>query len=178
MTANEKYYIDNEKFLKALTEYKEKYNVEMAAGRGRPQIPDYIGSCFLKISEGFASRRSFNRYPFKEDMIEDGVFFCVKYIHNFDPAKIKKPTDPFNYFTMFVYHAFLQRIAKEKRYLYVKLKSTQKAEMIGDTYEGTNQAGVSIDVDYSENARIKMNEFLAEFEEKNFTKKKAVAKKK
>ena len=45
------------------------------------------------------------------------------YFRNFDPDK---SINPFAYFTQIIYYAFLRRIAKEKKQLYVKYKSTEQ----------------------------------------------------
>lgn len=173
-TKRSKHYIDNEKFIEELTKFKQQYNENKANGIDeRPQISNYLGECFMKISEGFSNRGQFNRYPYKDELVADGVFFCIKYLHNFDPAKVKKPTDAFNYFTMFVYHAFLQRIQREKKNLYVKLKSIQRSEMSGDMYDSQDGENFDIDANYSEQARMNLESFVEKFEEKNFPKKKS-----
>ena len=60
---------------------------------------------------------------FRDDMISDGIENCVQYIHNFDPAKSK---NPFAYFTQIIHYAFLRRIQKEKKQLYIKNKIIEK----------------------------------------------------
>ena len=45
------------------------------------------------------------------------------YFKNFDPIKSK---NPFAYFTQIIYYAFLRRIMKEKKQLYVKYKATEQ----------------------------------------------------
>ena len=45
------------------------------------------------------------------------------YFRNFDPDKSK---NPFAYFTQIIYYAFLRRIMKEKKQLYVKYKATEQ----------------------------------------------------
>ena len=45
------------------------------------------------------------------------------YFRNFDPDKSK---NPFAYFTQIIYFAFLRRIMKEKKQLYVKYKATEQ----------------------------------------------------
>ena len=45
------------------------------------------------------------------------------YFRNFDPDK---STNPFAYFTQIIYYAFLRRIQKEKKQLYVKYKATEQ----------------------------------------------------
>jgi hypothetical protein len=56
-------------------------------------------------------------------MISDGIENCLMYFRNFDPTKSK---NPFAYFTQIIYFAFLRRIMKEKKQLYVKYKATQQ----------------------------------------------------
>ena len=55
-------------------------------------------------------------------MISDGIENCIQYIHNFNP---EKSNNPFAYFTQIIYYAFLRRIQKEKKHLYVKYKSLE-----------------------------------------------------
>ena len=52
-------------------------------------------------------------------MIFDGIENVVLYLNNFDPEKSDKP---FAYITKIIYYAFLRRIAKEKKQLYIKYK--------------------------------------------------------
>jgi hypothetical protein len=44
------------------------------------------------------------------------------YFENFD---VSKSSNPFAYFTQIIYFAFLRRIQKEKKQLYVKYKATE-----------------------------------------------------
>lgn len=76
----------------------------------------------MKISEGLSHKPNFINYPHREDMIGDGIENCLMYFENFDPQKSK---NPFAYFTQIIYFAFLRRIQKEKKQLYVKYKSTE-----------------------------------------------------
>jgi hypothetical protein len=71
------------------------------------------------------------------EMISDGVENCIQYFRNFDPAKSK---NPFAYFTQIIYYAFLRRIMKEKKQLYVKYKATQQFGLLdeGEMFEDEN----------------------------------------
>jgi len=103
-----------------------------------------------------------NRYQrknaFKEDMVSDGIENCLLYIDNFDPEKSK---NPFAYFTQIIYYAFLRRIQKEKKHLYIKYKSmdnliiTALVENNGEEYVNAGLNGVLHD-SYSE-------EFISDF---------------
>jgi hypothetical protein len=116
------HYINNEDFLKALVGYKESCADAHQKGLPKPKIPNYIGECFMKIAEGLSHKPNFINYPHREDMIGDGIENCLMYFENFDPQKSK---NPFAYFTQIIYFAFLRRIQKEKKQLYVKYKSTE-----------------------------------------------------
>jgi hypothetical protein len=62
-------------------------------------------------------------------MISDGIENCLMYFSNFDPTKSK---NPFAYFTQIIYYAFLRRIQKEKKQLYVKYKATQQMGILDE----------------------------------------------
>ena len=117
-----RHYIDNVKFCHAMTEWKKLVKEAEECGDDRPPVTSYIAESFLKIAEHLSHRPNFINYPFREDMIGDGVENCLLYAHNFDPDK---SSNPFSYFTQIIYYAFLRRIEKEKKQAYVKLKMTE-----------------------------------------------------
>jgi len=118
------HYVDNQKFLAAIVNYRDRVQLAEIRNKKKPRIDEYIGDCFLKIATHLSYRPNFINYMYKEDMISDGVENCVQYIDNFDPAKSK---NPFAYFTQIVYYAFLRRIAKEKRQMDIKDKIIEKS---------------------------------------------------
>jgi hypothetical protein len=95
-----KHYIDNKQFLAALVEYKKEVNRAKRHNEERPQVPDYIGDCFIKIANHLAYKSNFINYSFREDMILDAIENCLIYMDNFDP---KKSSNPFAYFTQITY---------------------------------------------------------------------------
>jgi len=130
------HYVNNKELLEALivyrakvqkakTKYIKKYKEDPPKGawEGKPQINNYLGSCFLKIATHLSYKPNFVNYMFREDMISDGIENCVQYIHNFDPEKSK---NPFAYFTQVIHYAFLRRIQKEKKQLDIKTKIIEK----------------------------------------------------
>jgi hypothetical protein len=118
----QKHYINNQDFLKALVDYKTRCAEAEAAGKSKPNIPNYIGECFMKIAEGLSHKPNFINYTYRDEMISDGIENCLMYFENFDPSK---SNNPFAYFTQVIYFAFLRRIQKEKKQLYVKYKATE-----------------------------------------------------
>jgi hypothetical protein len=114
-----KHYIDNKKFLQALIDYKQLVTDVTVNNEERPQVPDYIGDCFIKIANHLAYKSNFINYSFREDMILDAIENCLIYMDNFDPAK---SSNPFAYFTQIAYYAFVRRIQKEKKHMQIKHK--------------------------------------------------------
>jgi hypothetical protein len=131
---SKKHYINNGDFLAALVDYHDRCAKAKKEGKEDPPIPNYVGECFLKIAEHLSRKPNFISYSFRDEMIADGIENCIQYFRNFDPEKSK---NPFAYFTQIIYFAFLRRITKEKKQLYVKYKATQQFGLLneGEMYE-------------------------------------------
>ena len=171
---NKAHYVDNSVFLEAMIQYKSEYDNAKKNDQDLPQISEYLGSVFLKIAQRLSFRPNFINYAFKNDMISDGIENCLHYIHNFNP---EKSNNPFAYFTQIIYYAFIRRIQKEKKQLYIKYKSMQNY----DTIPGYMDIDKTNDVpnpmgDYkNSDFRIVVDEFVDTFEKSK--KKKAGVKK-
>ena len=129
------HYVDNKKFLIAMTEYRELRIKAEEEGKKRPQVTNYIGECYLKIANHLSYRPNFINYTYRDDMISDGIENCLQYMDNFDPEKSK---NPFAYFTQIIYYAFIRRIQKEKKQQQVKQKMIANfgEEQMMDQLEG------------------------------------------
>ena len=125
--SKQNHYVDNEKFLNAMVSFRNDVIQAKTDNSKRPQIPNYIGECFIKIATHLSYKPNFINYTFREDMISDGIENCLQYIDNFDPSKSK---NPFAYFTQIIYYAFLRRIQKEKKQLYVKYKAMERSGIL------------------------------------------------
>ena len=99
------HYIDNKEFYQAMIEWKKLVVEAEESDDGRPPVTEYIGKCFLDIAEHLSYRPNFINYPYKDEMVGDGIENCLMYAHNFDPEKSK---NPFSYFTQIIYYAFLR----------------------------------------------------------------------
>ncbi len=117
MTKNS--YIDNDKFLEELIEYKARCKEAEEKGETPPALSNYIGQCFLKIAERFSNHHYFIGYSYKDEMISDAVENCVMVVRNFDPEISK---NPFAYFTQITYFAFRRRIIRERKQQEIKYK--------------------------------------------------------
>ena len=102
--SKDNYYIDQDKFK---LEIKNFYETSVCT--------NYLGECLTKIAEGLGYNPKFINYSYKEEMIGDAS------IKMFSALKRKKfdvttETSPFGYFTTIAFHAFINRIKKEKKH--------------------------------------------------------------
>lgn len=155
--SKQKHYINNEDFLKALVEYKAKRVEASEKGLPEPKIPNYIGECWMKIAEGLSHKPNFINYTYREEMISDGIENCLMYFDNFNPAKSK---NPFAYFTQIIYYAFLRRIQKEKKQLYIKYKATEMVGVLDEFEMLEGEDGNNIQFEMYDN----ISEFIENFE--------------
>lgn len=154
-----KHYVNNEEFLVALKEYQKKVKDAEAEGKEPPRIPEYIGECIFNIANKLSLRDNFINYPFREEMVYDGIENCIVYLNNFDGEKYDKP---FAYFTQIIWYAFLRRIQKEKKQLYIKHKVMEReilAMNLADVQDDDFQIMVKIDNEF-------MTTFVDDFETK------------
>ena len=169
------HYVDNERFLEVMSDYREKYLEAKDNDTELPIIPDYAGECFLKIAERLSHRPNFINYAFREEMVSDGIENSVMYASNFNP---EKSTNPFAYFTQIIYFAFLRRIEKEKKQLYIKYKTMEEYSSLedhvdmGEMGQSETQAVSSGASPLTVDKRASIQEFIFAFEEKKRKKKK------
>lgn len=122
------HYIDNAKFLQEIIAYKKTVKTAAKEGKPKPGVSNYIGQCFLDIANNLAKKPNFANYAFKDEMIGDGIENCIQYVENFDP---KKSSNPFAFFTQIIFYAFLRRIQREKKQLYVKMRCFEENDPTG-----------------------------------------------
>jgi|TARA_R110002096_G_scaffold37022_2_gene103026 hypothetical protein len=122
------HYIDNKEFFRAMKQWKEQINIARESDDPPPPVTEYIGKCFMDIANNLAYRPNFINYPFRDEMIGDGIENCLMYCHNFNP---EKSSNPFSYFTQIIYYAFLRRIQKEKKQNFIKYKLLENMDIHG-----------------------------------------------
>jgi len=162
--SKQKHYINNEDFLKALTDYKVKKKNCLDNNLPEPPIPNYIGECFMKIAEGLSHKPNFINYTYRDEMMSDGIENCLMYFANFDETKSK---NPFAYFTQVIYFAFLRRIQKEKKQLYVKYKATEMYGVLDEFEMMESEDGTTRQFELYDN----IGEFIETYEVAKKTKK-------
>lgn len=161
------HYVNNADLLRTIEQYKKDCRKAKREGTTPPRIPDYIGKCLMLIAENLSHKPNFISYTFRDEMIADGIENCVMYFDNFDPKKSK---NPFAYFTQIIYFAFIRRIHKEKKQLYVKYKSTEHFNVLdeGDQFDMEENGGGQKQFEQYEN----ISEFIENYEKTKLKKKK------
>lgn len=127
------HYVDNKKFLAALMDYKNLVADAEQAGKEIPQVPNYIGECFIKIATHLSYKSNFINYTFRDDMISDGIENCLTAAAKFDP---EKSSNPFAYYTQIIFFAFIRRIQKEKKQQATKYKMIENLDLDSLIQEG------------------------------------------
>jgi hypothetical protein len=151
------HYISNKDFLTEMIKYRQAITKSKRLGEKKPQIPRYVAECFMKIAENLSHKPNFLSYTFRDEMVADAIENCVMYVDNFDPGK---SSNPFAYFTQITYYAFLRRIQKEKKQLYVKYKATESAGILDEFELNQNEDGTFRQFELYEN----ISEFIENYE--------------
>lgn len=165
------HYVDNKQLYAVIIEYRAACAEAAKQELPKPIIPDYVGECILMIAKRLSTKPNFVNYSYRDDMISDGIENCISYFDNFDPSK---SDNPFAYFTQIIYYAFLRRIQKEKKQIYIKHKTAEHSMLFNELVEqGEGDEVMFSPADFdSEN----ISDFIKSFEE-NIDKKKVKRKK-
>jgi len=132
------HYVNNKDFTQAVIDYNELVRQAKENEVSIPRMPNYIGECIYKIATRLSTKPNFINYTYRDEMICDAIENCIQYIGNFNH---EKSNNAFAYVTQICYYAFLRRIQKEKKQVYIKQKSIEESTTTIDTF-------VTIDGDY------------------------------
>ena len=124
------HYVNNKEFTQAVAEFNEKVKLAESKGKTPPQMSNYIGECIYKIATRLSTRPNFINYTYRDEMICDAIENCIQYIGNFN---VEKSNNAFAYITQICYYAFLRRIQKEKKQVFIKQQMTM--DITQDTFE-------------------------------------------
>ena len=157
------HYIDNKLFYTEMVKYHTAFQETKRLGEDRPPVPNYVGKCIMLIAQRLATRPNFVGYSYKDEMIGDAIENCLRYLHNFNP---EKTNNPFAYFTQIVYNAFLRRIEKEKKQLYIKHKSFENSIVMNTLVDMAPEDRSQFAAVYI-NVNEQLGELVQKFEAKN-----------
>lgn len=79
------------------------------------EISIKLGESINKIASGLSYATNFINYSYKEDMIGDAIVKMFSALKN-KSFKLDSGFSPFSYFTTIAFHAFINRIKKEKKH--------------------------------------------------------------
>lgn len=168
------HYVDNKELYRVIVDFRQSVIDAKANGQERPRIPNYVGECILMIANRLSTKPNFINYSYREEMISDGVENCICYIDNFDPSK---SNNPFAYFTQIIYYAFLRRILKEKKQVYIKHKTLENSMLLNELVEQGEFSEQEFTPTHIDLDNDNMFDFIKSFEDNLLTKKKKRAKK-
>ena len=124
------HYVNNKEFTLAVSEFNQKVKLAESKGKEPPRMTEYIGECIYKIATRLSTRPNFINYTYRDEMICDAIENCIQYIGNFN---VEKSNNAFAYITQICYYAFLRRIQKEKKQVFIKQQMTM--DITADTFE-------------------------------------------
>lgn len=126
------HYVNNKEFTEAVSEYSTAVKLAESRGKTPPRMSEYIGECIYKIATRLSTRPNFINYTYRDEMICDAIENCIQYIGNFNR---EKSDNAFAYITQICYYAFLRRIQKEKKQVYIKQKSIESSGILSDSFD-------------------------------------------
>lgn len=113
------YYVSNSQLCTKYIEWYADIALAKKTEAEDPQIPPFIVDAMIKIANRLSYNYRFIGYSFKDEMISDALYDCIRFAKKFNTTKSDKP-NPFSYLTTICFNAFLRRIDKEKTQSYTK----------------------------------------------------------
>lgn len=104
-----------------------------------------LGESITKIANGLSFAPNFINYSYKDDMVGDAIVKMFSALKN-KKFKLDSGFSPFSYFTTIAFHAFINRIKKEKKHHEALTEYREKVymELMLDPNE-TNGAHIYVD---------------------------------
>jgi|TARA_R110002050_G_scaffold256826_1_gene395892 hypothetical protein len=98
------HYVDGKLFYEQICEY---YKTGI--------LPDVLSISVLKIANGLSFAPNFINYSYKDEMVGDAILKMFSALKN-RKFNVDATNNPFSYFTTIAFHAFINRIKKEKKH--------------------------------------------------------------
>jgi len=154
------HYVNNKEFSLAAVEYVKTVIEAKSNDTQIPKVPDYVATCFMKISEGLSHRPNFVRYTYREEMVMDGVENCLRAINNYKIETATRTGNPnaFSYFTQICFFAFIRRITKEKKQQEIKFRYIEKMGIEDFAAMGMDDNGAAQTLEYVDTLRQRIDQ--------------------
>ena len=98
------HYVDAKVFLQDIIDYYECDEISIR-----------LGESIYKIANGLSFASNFINYSYKDEMVGDAILKMFTAVKN-KKFNIESGNNPFSYFTTIAFHAFINRIKKEKKH--------------------------------------------------------------
>jgi len=98
------HYVNSKVFFEQIKEY---YKTDI--------LPDELAESINKIATGLSYAPNFINYSYKDEMVGDAILKMFSALKN-KKFNCDMGNNPFSYFTTVAFHAFINRIKKEKRH--------------------------------------------------------------
>lgn len=118
-------------------EFEERIRVYYNTG----EISDPLADSINKIANGLSFAPNFINYSYKDDMVGDAVVKMFSALKN-KKFKLDSGFSPFSYFTTIAFHAFINRIKKEKKYH--EAMNEYKEKVYTDTMQSSSGLGGNV----------------------------------
>ena len=110
----------------------------------------HLGDMIHKIAHGLSYSSNFINYTYRDEMVGDALVKMYTAVTN-KKFNIESEHNPFSYFTTIAFHAFINRIKKEKKHAETLSEYKEKVyeeEMLGSTDGRVYVKPMSDDTDY------------------------------
>ena len=98
------HYVNGKEFEEEIKQFYEK-----------DEVSDKLAISINKIANGLSYAPNFINYSYKEDMVSDAILKMFSALKK-KKFRLNSGFSPFSYFTTIAFHAFINRIKKEKKY--------------------------------------------------------------
>lgn len=102
------------------------------------RISEKLGDSIIKIANGLSYATNFINYSYKDEMIGDAVVKMFSALKN-KKFRLDSGFSPFSYFTTIAFHAFINRIKKEKKHH--EVLNEYKEKVYTETMAKTDEFG-------------------------------------
>jgi len=134
------HYVNNKEFTAALHLYAVESKRAIAAEEPRTVMSKYLGECVIKMSERLSLTPRFRGYPFRDEMVQNGILGAVKYMYRFDGTRFN---NGFAYVTQILFSHMIITIKNEKKKYKMNLELIQNNEALqmgnGEFEEQSNE---------------------------------------
>ncbi len=87
-----------------------------------------LGRMILVLAQRYSNSGKFASYTWKDDMVCDAVYTCLKYLKNINPYI--ENSNPLSYFKLTIFRSFLNYIAKQKKHIKIKDTCYNNADLV------------------------------------------------